>query len=213
VPDDLFLFASVFEWSDRKNPEGLVRAFLDAFAGRREVGLLLKIGLRFNVHPARVVSALRRLTALRRPPVYVLLGDEAAPATLAQIHRRADAFVSLHRAEGFGLCMAEAMAAGKPVVATAWSGNLEYMDAQSAFLVEGRLAPVRQRLAWQALFHRGMRWAEPDHDAAVAALRACVDQPAERQRRADAGRRRVLAELAPARIGALMKSALGRLGA
>jgi glycosyltransferase involved in cell wall biosynthesis len=208
VPDDLFLFASVFEWSDRKNPEGLVRAFLDAFAGRRDVGLLLKIGLRFHVAPAQVVASLRRLTAFTRPPVYALLGDEAAPATLRQIYRRADAYVSLHRAEGFGLGMAEAMAAGKPVVATGWSGNLEYMDAQSAFLVEGRMVPVRQRLTWQALFGRGMRWVEPDHDAAVAALRSCADSAGDRQRRAAAGRARVLGELDPARVGALMKAAL-----
>jgi glycosyltransferase involved in cell wall biosynthesis len=208
VPDDLFLFASIFEWSDRKNPDGLVRAFCDAFAGRRDVGLALKVGLRFSVARAAIERALTRLTRFRSPPVFVMVADESSPAVVRQLLRRADAYVSLHRAEGFGLCLAEAMVAGKPVVATGYSGNLEYMDADCAFLVEHRLVPVRQQLSRQDLFDACMHWAEPDHDAAVGALRACFFDGAERERRARAGRARVATQLAPARIGALMKQRL-----
>jgi glycosyltransferase involved in cell wall biosynthesis len=211
IPDDVFLFASVFEWSDRKNPEGLVRAFRKAFAGRRDVGLVLKVGLRFGGDPETLLSSLRRLVSprpWRSPPIYVLAQTTTSPAVLAQLYARADAYVSLHRAEGFGLCMAEAMAAGKPVVATGYSGNLEFMDASSAFLVDHEMTRIAQRLSYLRFFDDKMWWAEPKLDAAVAQLRRCAFDAAARARVAARGRSTVLERLAPARVGALMRARL-----
>jgi glycosyltransferase involved in cell wall biosynthesis len=209
VPDDVFLFASVFEWSDRKNPDGLVRAFRRAFAGRRDVALLLKVGLRFGGNPETLLASLKRLISpapWRSPPIYVLEQTDTSPEVLAQIHARADAYVSLHRAEGFGLCMAEAMAAGKPVVATGYSGNLEFMDDETAFLVDYDLVPIEQRLSFLRFFERSMRWAEPRIDDAVDKLRVCVDKPFERARIAGRGKAKVLAELNPTVIGGRMRA-------
>jgi glycosyltransferase involved in cell wall biosynthesis len=206
VADDVFLFASVFEWSDRKNPEGLVRAFRAAFAGRRDVGLLLKVGLRFGGNPKTLLASLRRLLPpWRSPPIYVLAQTSTSPAVLAQIYARADAYVSLHRAEGFGLCMAEAMAAGKPVVATGYSGNLEFMDDTSAFLVDYDMVPIEQRLSFLRFFDPKMRWAEPKLDHAVAQLRRCVEDSFARRAIAARGKANVLTQLDPRRVGALMK--------
>ncbi len=217
VPDDLFVFLAIFEWQDRKNPEGVVRAFRRAFGGRRDVALLLKVGSRLGADHGETLRLIERLTPtgipFRTPPVFAVLQDALPPAAVAQLYRRADAYVSLHRAEGFGLCMAEAMAAGLPVIATGWSGNLEFMDGTTAFLVDHRLVAARQRQFRGDDPFRGMRWAEPDRDAAVDALRACVDQPSLRTRIAAAGQARVAAELAPSRIGALMRARLEALGA
>jgi glycosyltransferase involved in cell wall biosynthesis len=211
IPDDIFLFASVFEWSDRKNPEGLVRAFRKAFAGRGDVGLVLKVGLRFGGDPETLLASLRRLVSprpWRSPPIYVLAQTTTSPAVLAQLYARADAYVSLHRAEGFGLCMAEAMAAGKPVVATGYSGNLEFMDERSAFLVDYEMARIEQRLSFLRFFDRRMWWAEPNVDHAVAQLRRCADDSSARGTIAARGRSMVIERLDPRRVGALM---LGRL--
>ena len=208
VPDDVFLFAAILEWCDRKNPLGLLRAFRDAFAGRRDVGLLLKVGTRHRVPPWAIERAVREPERPGAPPVYLMMADELPPAAIDAIHRRADGWVSLHRAEGFGLAVAEAMARGTPVVATGWSGNLEYMDAESALLVEARLVPVEQRLARVDGLEPTMRWAEPDHDAAVAALRRLVDEPALRSRLARAAVEQVRQRLDPARIGARMRARL-----
>jgi len=112
----------------------------------------------------------------------------------------------LHRAEGFGLCMAEAMALGKPVVATGYSGNLEYMDAESAFLVDYDLIPIKQHLSFWEYFEPGMRWAEPRHDHAVEQLRRCVDDVAARRRVAERGQASVRARLQPQRVGQLMRA-------
>jgi glycosyltransferase involved in cell wall biosynthesis len=208
IPDDVFVFAAIFEWQDRKNPDGLVRAFRRAFAGKRDVALVLKVGLRFGGDPETLLRSLRQLISpapWRSPPIYVLEASETSREVVTQLLARADAYVSLHRAEGFGLCMAEAMALGKPVVATGYSGNLEFMDAESAFLVDYELVPIRQRLSFWADFEAGMRWAEPRVDHAVEQLRRCAYQHEDRRRIAERGQAKVAELLAPERVGRLMR--------
>ncbi len=98
----------------------------------------------------------------------------------------ADVVLSLHRAEGFGLVPAEAMRLGRPVVTTAWSGNMEFMDEASAALVSYRLVPTNDP---QKLYNLpGQRWAEPDLDHAVEWLRRLRADPALRQRMGEAAK-------------------------
>jgi glycosyltransferase involved in cell wall biosynthesis len=209
IPDDELLFVAILEWSDRKNPDGLLRAFRCAFEGRRDVSLFLKAGLRFQRDPKRIVGTVSRIAGSRSPRVYVCF-DDMSPRALARLLRRADAYVSLHRAEGFGLTLAEAMAAGKAVIATNYSGNLEFMDRDSAFLVDYRLVPVRERLTRGSWFERRSEWAEPDLDSAVEALRSCANSNFLRQRIAERGQVLVAERLNAARIGRQMQELLGR---
>jgi glycosyltransferase involved in cell wall biosynthesis len=88
-----------------------------------------------------------------------------------------DIVLSLHRSEGFGLVPAEAMLLGKPVIATGWSGNMDFMDATSAALVGYRLVPTEDP---RQVYH-GASWAEPDQRDAVAHLRRLADDAAERR--------------------------------
>jgi glycosyltransferase involved in cell wall biosynthesis len=149
-------------WS-RKNPEGALRAFRAAFGDSRDARLLLKLGGR-----EAELEALRTQLgeALHAPNVQMLPRRLDAPA-MADLYRRADVLLSLHRAEGYGLPMNEAMAHGVPVIATGWSGNLQFMTGQDSILLPYRLVPVRDA---SGIYASGI-WAEPDHDAAVAALR------------------------------------------
>jgi glycosyltransferase involved in cell wall biosynthesis len=208
VPDDVFLFASIFEWSDRKNPLGLLRAFRAAF-NSADVGLLLKIGLRFGANAPKVLSTIAdtwgRPRPGRTPPLWVILEDLSEHA-IARIHQRADAYVSLHHAEGFGLCLAQAMATGRPVVATGYSGNLEFMDERSAFFVDYDIVPIKQELAPYPFFEPTMQWAEPRRESAVAALRACAFNAGQRSAIAATGFERVREELSPALIGRRMRA-------
>jgi glycosyltransferase involved in cell wall biosynthesis len=207
IPNDEFLFLAILEWSDRKNPDGLLQAFRSAFAGRRDVSLLLKAGLRFQPDAERIVRMVTRIVGSDGPRVYLCF-DEMSPRALGHVMRRADAYVSLHRAEGFGLTLAEAMASGKPVVATNYSGNLEFMDRESAFLVDYRLVPLRERLTRGSWFERRSEWAEPDLDSAVEALRSCANSPTLRRRVAARGRAHVVECLSPARVGQRMRELL-----
>ncbi len=144
LPEDAFVFLTSFDFSsrmERKNPEAVIRAFREAFpTQRRDVRLLVKSS---NGH--RFPHLLKHLLALVDGDERIIIRDEViAREHLNALQRCCDAYVSLHRAEGFGLGLAECMAMGKPVIATGWSGNMEFMDADSAGLVDFTLVPVRE---------------------------------------------------------------------
>ena len=132
-----FNLASCFE---RKNPLGAIAAFRQAFGDRRDRILLIKVG---NPHhfPADCGPAARRGRRRRR-----ISGSTPARCRSADAHaltRCADIVLSLHRSEGFGLVPAEAMLLGRPVIATDWSGNMDFMTDDTAALVGYRLIPAR----------------------------------------------------------------------
>lgn len=152
----------------RKNPMGALAAFRAAFGDSQAARLVIKLsgGAGDACAVQRAAAGCGNVTVLRE-----FLDADA----LAALHASADVLLSLHRAEGFGLPMLEAMAHGVPVIATAWSGNLDFMDGTNAVLVPARLAPV----ADDAGIYRDSVWAEPDLDVAAAALRGLA-QDADR---------------------------------
>lgn len=171
-------------WS-RKNPEGAVRAFRAAFGSSPTARLVLKLGGR-----------VQELRAIEESLGDLLSGDNIEivrghldEAGIAALYRNADVLLSLHRAEGYGLPMNEAMAHGVPVVATGWSGNLDFMDESDSCLVPYKLVPVSDVSA----IYSGSRWAEPDLDAAAQALRRLADDPSLYARLAAAAYRRASA--------------------
>ena len=156
--------ASSFE---RKNPLAAIAAFRAAFGKRLDRILVLKIGNpdHFPADFIRIVDAAGGALNIRFD-----IRSYPAAASLA-LTAAADIVMSLHRAEGFGLVLAEAMLLGKPVIATGWSGNMGFMDADSAALVGYRLVPVED----PRQVYRDSYWAEPDVDEAVAHLRRLAE--------------------------------------
>jgi glycosyltransferase involved in cell wall biosynthesis len=105
--------------------------------------------------------------------------DDMRRADLSALMAASDVLVSLHRAEGFGFAVAEMMALGRPVVATGWSGNADFMAGPGAFAVPWRLVPARDP---QAIYDfPDTVWAEPDIAAAAEALRRIAEEPALRR--------------------------------
>jgi hypothetical protein len=96
-----------------------------------------------------------------------------------------DCFVSLHRSEGFGFSLAEAMAYEKPVIATGYSGNLTFMDETNSYLVGFGLTPIPPGIP---NYPTGALWADPDLDEAAAAMRRAVERPEESKQRGKRGR-------------------------
>ncbi|MGC1303398.1 MAG: glycosyltransferase family 4 protein [Caulobacteraceae bacterium] len=152
----------------RKNPLGAVNAFSRAFAGARDVALVVKISA--GGREPGLVEALKRAASGLR---VVFIEQHLDEADKWRLFRDADVFLSLHRAEGFGIPMLEAMSIGKPVIATEWSGNLDFMDAQTAVLVPYTLVDVEDG---QGVYSGG-QWAEPDIDFAADALRKLKGEP------------------------------------
>jgi glycosyltransferase involved in cell wall biosynthesis len=193
LPEDRFVFLFCFDVMsviERKNPFGLLEAFSRAF--RPGEGPLLVIKA---VNGADRTPELEHLkwAASARPDVVVLdayLDREAHAGLVAAC----DCYVSLHRAEGFGLTLAEAMALGKPVVATGYSGNLEFMSEETAYLVPW--TPGEVPVA-QDPYPHGARWAEPDLDAAAEIMRRVCADPAAAAERGALARERVLAGHSP----------------
>ncbi|HRD64007.1 MAG TPA: glycosyltransferase family 4 protein, partial [Nocardioides sp.] len=164
-----FDYLSVFE---RKNPLGLVDAFCRAFPDGDGPALVIKSmnGDRFRSDRERL-----RASVAARPDI-TLLEDYLHKDQLGALMAECTAYVSLHRAEGYGLTMAEAMARGRPVVATAYSGNMDFMDSATALLVPYDLVPVP---SGSGPYPSSTVWAEPDLQRAAAHLRWVVQHPEE----------------------------------
>jgi glycosyltransferase involved in cell wall biosynthesis len=166
----------------RKNPAGAIKAFTEAFGSSPAARLILK----FSGRDEEVEAFLATLGGALGPNVEVLRSylDEAG---LAALYDRADVLLSLHRAEGFGLPMLDALARGIPVVATAWSGNTDFTDDRNSVRVPYELVPV----ADQSEIYRGSRWAEPDVAAAADGLRRLAEDAALYEQMAQAAHRSV----------------------
>lgn len=177
ISDSAYAFIFFFDltsYIDRKNPFALLSAFAKLRAARplADVQLVIKANHK-RAHPdgfARLLAALEPFGGHARIVDRTLTDDE-----VKGIVRVGDAFVSLHRSEGFGFGPAEAMYFGRPVVATAYSGNVDYMTPETAHLVPYTLVPVREG---QYPYGAGQVWAEPDVDAAAARMIELVDDPA-----------------------------------
>lgn len=173
---DRFLFLFTFDYSSfasRKNAQAAIDAFQRAFAADdQRVGLVIK-----SQNGRQSPEKLRALELLAAKDPRIRLIDQAMSRDdVFGLQSVCDAFLSLHRSEGFGLGLAECMAQGKPVIATAYSGNMEFMNEENSCLVGYDMIPIR---AGEYLYDQvDVAWADPHIDAAAAHMRRLVDDPA-----------------------------------
>lgn len=166
----IFLFSYDFNgFPTRKNPQAVIAAFRTAFAdGVQGVRLLVKStnGHRF---PGKL-AALQR--SVSDDPRIEVRDGFLSREEMSGLQNSVDCFVSLHRAEGFGLGMAECMYLGKPVIATGYSGNLDFMDRDNSLLVDYRMVPLREG---DYPYWRGQHWADADIADAARWMRRLFD--------------------------------------
>ena len=182
IPADRFTVLTAFDLQSgrvRKNPEGAIEAFRRAFPDLGAAHLVVKV-----TGAAGAPQDAAKLRNLVADIPNVTLIDRFLPAAdLSALIGQCDALLSLHRAEGLGLFLAEAMWLGRPIVATGWSGVLQLIDDSHAMLVRFKKVPVRPgEYAWVPA---GAHWAEPDLDHAAECLRRLA---ADRDLRARLGR-------------------------
>lgn len=185
LPSDRTIFVTSFEayGSDRKNPLAAVEAFRRAFPDDRRAILVIKMN-NTSADGALHPVVLRLRTECTQDPRFRLIENVLSYRDVLTLYASCDVFVSLHRSEGLGLALMEAMALGKPVIATAWSGNMTYMTANNSCPVAYRLVPVRTTLDVYAerVLGKHALWAEPDIGDAAAWMARLVEDGSLRSR-------------------------------
>lgn len=204
IPAGAFVFLAVFDLLsvfERKNPLGLLAAFREAFAGSPTRHLVLKIN-NSSQCPADLARLREALAGLPVSVVDRTIDREQVAALIGAC----DCLVSLHRSEGFGLVLAEAMYLGKPVIATGYSGNTDFTKPDNSFLVDYDLVPVPPGCE---PYEEGCCWAEPRFDHAVSQLRLVAEDRWLREARALRGKTYVREHLSPLAVAKLMRERLG----
>ena len=194
LPDNAVVILVSFNLASsltRKNPLAAIAAFKAAFGDRQDRLLLLKVG-----NPHHFPRDFARLADAAAAPNIRLETRNLSVSDNHALIAATDLVLSLHRSEGFGLVLAEAMLLGKPVIATGWSGNLDFMDADNSALVGFRLVPAFDPRGTYNM--ADAVWAEPEIAEAIAHLRRLADDTTERHalgaRARNAARERLGAE-------------------
>jgi glycosyltransferase involved in cell wall biosynthesis len=209
LDNDRFYFMFSFDYHSgtaRKNPLGVVQAFSYAFPDEQtKVGLLIKTTGPKELDPT-VSQQLENVSHLDKR-IKILNGSVGRDEMLSLMDD-CDCYVSLHRSEGFGLGMAEALALERPVIATDYSGNREYLTANTGFPVPFSL---RKLLPGEYQMGEGQSWAEPDLSAAVGLMRTIFDDQAERERRSANGKQYIEAHYAGGTVVRMIQDRLDEI--
>jgi glycosyltransferase involved in cell wall biosynthesis len=180
IPENHFVFLFAFDLHSqlhRKNPIAVFRAFRKAFQESDPVALLIKTS-GGDIHSAD----LRELRETIHGPNVVLLDELMTRARAYGLIAMCDCFVSLHRSEGFGLGLAEAMLLAKPVIATGYSGNIDFMNRENSLLVDYEMVEITED---RPIYTRGNFWAEPSVDQAAAYMRNVYELSDDARARAE----------------------------
>jgi hypothetical protein len=203
LPEDEFIFLFIFDFQStfvRKNPLAVAEAFRHAFRPEEPARLVLKF-----INSDQDPTNFQRLKSLVAGQRVTLIEDYFSGDRTKGLMAVSDCYISLHRAEGFGMTLAESMALGKPVIGTGWSGNLDFMSVANSALVDYRLEPLLKTVG---LYQAGQLWATPSVEAAAAWMRRLYEQRELCQQLGQRVAADIRQMLGPAAIGHLVKSRL-----
>ena len=199
-----FLFSfDYFSFPQRKNPFAVLRAFRDAFPDpAAQVGLIIKSTGSVDHFPD-IKNALR--VAAQDDARIQIIDESLTRQEIVSLLAAADCYASLHRSEGFGFGLCEAMALGKPVIGTDYSGNTEFLRADTGYPVPYTLKSIAPD---EYIYPDGQVWADPDEAACSAAMRHVFEHREDALRRAAAGQRFVRGRYSPANVGRIVEHRL-----
>jgi glycosyltransferase involved in cell wall biosynthesis len=206
---DDFLFLFNFDFHSvvqRKNPAGLIAAFARAFGPAKSGAQLILKSINARHHPEKAAE-LRRLTENLN---IIWLDEHLDASRMKQLFATADCYISLHRSEGLGLGLARAMSYGKPVIATCYSGNLDFTTAGNSLLVRHELVELEQDYG---VYEKGNLWAEPDLDHAAELMRRVYENREEARLLGQRARADLQQIMNPAKALAVMRQRLGAIDA
>ncbi len=198
LPADRFLFLCLFDlnsYTARKNPRAAIEAFRASGLASKGASLVIKVQ-NADLNPTDF-AALGE--SIRDIPGTKLLSGTFSRTDVYALEAACDCFVSLHRAEGFGLAVAESMYLGKPVIATNWSATSEFLNRDNGFPVRFTLVTLAEN---SGPYTKGSTWAEPDVAHAAEQMVKVVSDLTESGRIGAEAQRTIEARFSPAVIGA-----------
>ena len=200
-PEDMFLFLCMYDCNstmERKNPMAAINAYKQAFSSaERRAGLVLKM----NNPQQKDIDVIHE--ALSGYPNIYIVADVLEKIKVNALIAITDVYVSLHRSEGFGLVPAEAMLLGTPVIATNWSSNTEFMNADTACLVDFNLIDIDGDYG---PYRKGNRWADPDIAQAAGFMRKLYEDKGYHQQIAKNAKACIEEKLAPIHAAGLIRA-------
>jgi glycosyltransferase involved in cell wall biosynthesis len=204
---DRFIFLFSFDFLsvlERKNPLGLIEAFTTAFPAGEGPALIIK-----TINGDKRPLEMEKLKyAIRGRSDIILKDGYLSHIETGTLTAFSDCYVSLHRAEGFGLTIAEAMALGKPVIATAYSGNLDFMTAENSYLCPARRVEVGPE---REPYPPDSHWSEPDIGEAARLLRHVYDHREERTVRGARGAEDIRSHHSAEIAGGILRARLAKI--
>ncbi len=179
-----YKFYSVFQWSERKNPTGLIKAFNHAFYGNKDVSLTIKSYIKGHT-PEETELLRREVLAIRDsmggnpyPQIFIKC-EKLSEEQMVSFHRNHDCFVLPSRAEGLGLPYIDAMSHAKPTIGTRYSGNLEFMNDQNSYLIDCCEEPVFNMKHLGGWYTGDMLWGSPNLGQLAQRMRWVYEHQAE----------------------------------
>jgi glycosyltransferase involved in cell wall biosynthesis len=190
-----FNFLSVFQWTQRKGPDVLLEAFISEFKEDEDVALILRCygrnGPESDLLPEILFRIERNLgVPLEKTPPVLLVPGFIPNRDLPRLYTSAECFVLPSRGEGWGRPYVEALSSGTPVIATRWSGQMDFLHDRNSYLIDYKLAPTPADTDIEVF--AGHEWAEPDVDHLRALLRHVFTHREEARAKAALGRQEMV---------------------
>jgi glycosyltransferase involved in cell wall biosynthesis len=205
LPEEGVCFVMSFEMAsdtERKNPWGVIDAFNGAFTHDENAWLVIKLNTTMETAAHRF--QLERLRGYAAANDRIIIIDKSLPyEEVISLYESCDVYVSLHRSEGLGLGLMEAMLLGKAVIATAWSGNMDFTSDTSACLVGYRFIAVLSPIYRSLIGNRSVQWADPRIEEAAWWMRRLYEEPGLRAEKGERARQAMMRRAEECRGGGL----------
>lgn len=208
IEDDIFIFLNIFDaksFPERKNPMALIDAFATAYNdfGCRRSLLILKMS-NTEENPQLLDAIKEKTNGL----TVIIINEYFDRDQIYDLISLSDCYVSLHRSEGFGLPLAEAMYLGKPVIATGYSGNMDFMNINNSYLVKYGLVEIEKDIG---PYEKGSAWAEPDTAQAAELMYFVYSNRGDAAKTGDIASQDITKCLGPKTLGVILKKRLRRI--
>jgi len=211
VSGNPFVFYSIFQWQERKNPYGLLSAYCSAFTGVEDVILVLKTYKQNQGGDKDAIRQLvldyRKFVSLPHFPKMFLVVDNLSAGDMLSLHKRGDCFVLLQRSEGWGLPHFEAAACGKPVITPGYGGQTEFLKEDNSYLTNYTLTPVTG-MPWSPYYRADQLWCEPDLFDAMQKMRHVYNNREEAKEKGLRAREYIKGNFTIDRVGDLIVNRL-----